>query len=87
MSIASKHIDYNPHNSTPIITNLHNTSESTLTKIIDTLPTGTEDLKLMWQRLNMGGIQILDIGLAVHEHDLIAALTVCVSSLCSLCLK
>ena len=28
----------------------------------------------------MGGIQILDVGLTVHEHDLIAALTACVSS-------
>jgi len=29
-----------------------------------------------WMGLNLG-IQILDVGLAVHEHDLIAALTAC----------
>jgi hypothetical protein len=33
--------------------------------------------KLQWMGLNLG-IQILDVGLAVHEHDLIAALTACV---------
>ena len=45
-----------------------------------TLPslTSTEDLKLKWGGCRMG-IQILDVGLAVHEHDLIAALTACVS--------
>jgi hypothetical protein len=35
---------------------------------------------LEWRGLNLG-IQILDVGLAVHEHDLIAALTACVFSL------
>lgn len=33
--------------------------------------------ELQWTGLNLG-IQILDVGLAVHEHDLIAALTACV---------
>ena len=33
--------------------------------------------EVLWKRLNLG-IQILDVGLAVHEHDLIAALTMCV---------
>ncbi len=33
--------------------------------------------KLKWQGPNLG-IQIMDIGMAVHEHDLIAALTVSV---------
>ena len=36
-----------------------------------------EDKELQWMGLNLG-IQILDVGLAVHEHDLIAALTACV---------
>ena len=31
-----------------------------------------------WMGFDLGGIQILDVGLAVHEHDLIAALTACV---------
>lgn len=35
------------------------------------------DQELQWKGLNLG-IQILDVGLAVHEHDLIAALTACV---------
>ena len=44
-----------------------------------TLPslTSTEDQELKWQGLSMG-IQILDVGLAVNEHDLIAVLTACV---------
>ena len=44
-----------------------------------TLPSlqGAEDQKLMWRDLSLG-IQILDVGMAVHEHDLIAALTACV---------
>jgi hypothetical protein len=33
--------------------------------------------EVQWMGLNLG-IQILDVGLAVHEHDLIAALTMCV---------
>jgi F-box domain len=37
------------------------------------------DQRLDWVKLDLG-VQILDVGLAVHEHDLIAALTVCVSS-------
>ena len=36
-----------------------------------------KDEELQWMGLNLG-IQILDVGLAVHEHDLIAALTACV---------
>ncbi|KAI9450185.1 hypothetical protein BJY52DRAFT_1175761 [Lactarius psammicola] len=41
-----------------------------------TLPSlsSTEDQKLKWQGPSLG-IQILDVGMAVHEHDLIAALT------------
>jgi hypothetical protein len=35
--------------------------------------------EVQWIGLNLG-IQILDVGLAVHEHDLIAALTACVFS-------
>ena len=38
-----------------------------------------QDQKLEWTALNLG-LQILDVGLAVHEHDLIAALTACVVS-------
>ncbi|KAH9038808.1 hypothetical protein EDB85DRAFT_392455 [Lactarius pseudohatsudake] len=34
----------------------------------------TDDQKLKWQEISLG-IQILDVGMAVHEHDLIAALT------------
>jgi hypothetical protein len=37
------------------------------------------DQKLEWKDLSLG-TQILDVGLAVHEHDLIAALTACVYS-------
>jgi len=33
--------------------------------------------EVQWMGLNLG-IPILDVGLAVHEHDLIAALTACV---------
>ena len=36
-----------------------------------------QDQKLQWMERDIG-VQILDVGLAVHEHDLIAALTVCV---------
>ena len=45
-----------------------------------------QDQKLQWMGLNLG-IQILDVGLAVHEHDLIAALTACVFSHFSYCRK
>jgi len=38
-----------------------------------------QDQKLEWTGLSLG-VQILDVGLAVHEHDLIAALTACVVS-------
>jgi len=38
-----------------------------------------QDQKLEWKGLSLG-VQILDVGLAVHEHDLIAALTACVVS-------
>jgi hypothetical protein len=38
-----------------------------------------QDQKLERKGLSLG-IQILDVGLAVHEHDLIAALTACVFS-------
>ena len=64
-------------------TRLHSTSRRpTIGYSYVTLPslTNTEDPTLKWQGLSMGGIQILDVGLAVHEHDLIAALTACVSS-------
>ena len=64
-------------------TRLHSTSRRpTIGYSYVTLPslTSTEDPTLKWQGLSMGGIQILDVGLAVHEHDLIAALTACVSS-------
>ena len=40
--IASRYIDYNRRDSIPIITNLHDTSDSTLTEIIDALPTGAQ---------------------------------------------
>ena len=33
--------------------------------------------KLPWRELTLG-VEILDFGMAVHEHDLIAALTACV---------
>jgi len=36
-----------------------------------------QDQKLNWIKLGLG-VEILDVGLAVQEHDLIAALTVCV---------
>jgi hypothetical protein len=42
-----------------------------------------KDQKSEWKGLSFG-IQILDVGLAVHEHDLIAALTTCVFS-CASC--
>jgi hypothetical protein len=42
-----------------------------------------KDQKSEWKGLSFG-IQILDVGLAVHEHDLIAALTACVFS-CASC--
>ena len=38
-----------------------------------------QDQKLEWKGLSLG-IQILDVGLAVQEHDLIAALTACAFS-------
>ena len=41
------------------------------------LPSLSEDKKVEWRGLNVG-IPILDVGLAVHEHDLIAVLTACV---------
>ena len=62
---------------------LHSTSHRpTIKYSYVTLPslTSTEDPTLKWQGLSVGGIRILDVGLAVHEHDLIAALTACVSS-------
>lgn len=65
-------------------TRLHSTSRRpTIGYSYVTLPSltsTTEDPKLKWRGLSVG-IQILDVGLAVHEHDLIAALTACVSSL------
>ncbi|KAF8258992.1 hypothetical protein EI94DRAFT_1752770 [Lactarius quietus] len=60
-------------------TRLHNTSRRpTIGYSCVTLPSlsSTEDQKLKWRELSLG-IQILDVGLAVHEHDLIAALTAC----------
>jgi hypothetical protein len=39
----------------------------------------TQDQILKWVKLDLG-VQILDVGMAVHEHDLIAALTMCVLS-------
>ena len=55
-------------------------SQSTIGYSHVTLPslTSTGDQKLKWEGLRMG-IQIVDVGLAVHEHDLIAVLTACVS--------
>ena len=38
-----------------------------------------QDQKLDWKEFNLG-IQIVDVGLAVYEHDLLAALMVCVFS-------
>ena len=38
-----------------------------------------QDQKLDWKEFSLG-IQIMDVGLAVHEHDLLAALTACVFS-------
>jgi hypothetical protein len=64
-------------------TRLHSTSHGpTIGYSYLTLPslTSTEDPKLEWRELTLG-IRILDVGLAVHEHDLIAALTACVSPL------
>ena len=64
-------------------TRLHSISRRpTIKYFYVTLPsfTTTEDPTLKWQGLSVGGIRILDVGLAVHEHDLIAALTACVSS-------
>ena len=42
-----------------------------------------QDQKLQWIERDVG-IHVLDVGLAVHEHDLIAALVVCVCPLFSL---
>jgi hypothetical protein len=39
------------------------------------LPSLSEDKKVEWKGFNLG-IPILDVGLAVYEHDLIAAVTV-----------
>jgi hypothetical protein len=39
------------------------------------LPSLSENKKVEWKGFNLG-IPILDVGLAVHEHDLIAAVTV-----------
>ena len=47
---------------------------------LPSLPEEQDHQELQWTGLNLG-IQILDVGLAVHEHDLIAALTACVLSL------
>jgi hypothetical protein len=44
------------------------------------LPSVEQGENLQWIERDIG-IKILDIGLAVHEHDLIAALTACVFSL------
>ena len=41
------------------------------------LPSLSEDKKVEWRGLDLG-IPILGVGLAVHEHDLIAVLTACV---------
>jgi len=41
------------------------------------LPSISDDRKVEWKGFNLE-IPILDIGLAVHEHDLIAAVTTCV---------
>ena len=50
---------------------------------LPSLPEGEEKRKeVQWMGLNLG-IQVLDVGLAVHEHDLIAALTACVLFLLS----
>ena len=62
-------------------TRLHsNNSRSTIGYSYVSLPslTSTEDPKLTWEGPRMDA-QILDVGLAVHEHDLIAVLTACVS--------
>ena len=63
-------------------TRLHSTSRQPTTDrvLLRYLPslTSTEDLMLKWRGLSLGGIQLMDIGLVVHEHDLITALTACV---------
>jgi hypothetical protein len=41
------------------------------------LPSLSEDEEVEWKGFNLG-VPILDVGLAVHEHDLIAVLTACV---------
>ena len=41
------------------------------------LPSLSEDKEVEWRGFNIG-IPILDVGLAVHEHDLIGVLTACV---------
>lgn len=44
---------------------------------LPSFPEDEEDEKeVQWMGLNLG-MQVLDVGLAVHEHDLIAALTTC----------
>jgi len=42
-------------------------------------PSDAQDQKLEWKGLSLG-TRLLDVELAVHEHDLIAALTACVFS-------
>ena len=63
-------------------TRLHSTSRRPTTDrvLLRYLPslTSTEDLMLKWRGLSLGGIQLMDVGLVVHEHDLITALTACV---------
>ena len=41
------------------------------------LPSISDDKKVEWKGFDLG-IPVLNIGLAVHEHDLIAAVTTCV---------
>ena len=70
-------------------TKLHCTSRrTTIGYSYVTLPSlaSAEDPKLKWQGLSMG-IRILDVGLAVNEHDLIAVLTACAFPSYSLLLK
>ncbi|KAH9170111.1 hypothetical protein EDB89DRAFT_1980645 [Lactarius sanguifluus] len=60
-------------------TRLHSASrQPTIGYSYLTLPSlsSTDDQKLKWHGIGLG-IQILDVGMAVHEHDLIVALTAC----------
>jgi hypothetical protein len=55
----------------------HTNDEPTVGYSYISLPSISDDKEVEWKGFDLG-IPILNIGLAVHEHDLIAAVTACV---------